>query len=378
MPRVDVVVSCPIVDSFRVRQVAGLFDVPLAERSSERFSIDVPELRAEPKWRVGLIVGPSASGKSSLARRLFGAEMSADPSWPADRAIIDGFGELGIKSVTGLLTAVGFGSPPAWVRPYRVLSGGERFRCDVARAFARGMTHRASSRAAPDQEPPIVVCDEFTSTVDRQVARCSSAAIGRGIRNDSIGCRFVAVTCHYDVAEWLEPDWMIDMATQSFTRRRLWRPSVQLQVRRCHRRAWSLFARHHYLSGTLNPAAECYVALWNDQPAALGAVLGAMGRAGHRRISRLVTLPDYQGLGIGTRLAAALGDVYTARGERLSITASHPALLAHCRRSPAWRQTKIYKTGSRPGRLRNYRGSPGRAVMTFEYVGRQPLAASGS
>ena len=71
MPRVDVVVSCPVVDSFRVRQVAGLFDVPLAERSEERFAVDVPDLCEDRQWYIGLIVGPSASGKSSLARKLF-------------------------------------------------------------------------------------------------------------------------------------------------------------------------------------------------------------------------------------------------------------------------------------------------------------------
>ena len=39
--------------------------------------------------------------------------------------------------------------------------------------------------------------------VDRNVARVVSAAVAKGIRAGQIGCRFVAVTCHYDVTEWL-------------------------------------------------------------------------------------------------------------------------------------------------------------------------------
>ena len=56
--------------------------------------------------------------------------------WPPDRAVIDGFGQRPIKDITHLLTAVGFSSPPSWIKPYRVLSNGEQFRCDLARALA--------------------------------------------------------------------------------------------------------------------------------------------------------------------------------------------------------------------------------------------------
>src|SRR5690606_24588452 len=135
-------------------------------------------------------------------------------------------------------------------------------------------------------------------------------------------------------AEWLEPDWTIDMASQTFSWRRLRRPRIELQVFRCDRGAWRVFARHHYLSGELNPAAECYVALWDGMPVAFCATLAVMGRRGYRRISRLVTLPDFQCIGIGSRLAETVAHHYATRGLKMSITASHPGLMAHCRRSP--------------------------------------------
>ena len=141
--------------------------------------------------------------------------------------MVDGLGQRPIKEITRLFTAVGFSSPPSWIKPYSVLSNGEQFRCDLARALAEGGRRKAEGRRnAADASSiippssfrlPLVVFDEFTSVVDRNVARVVSAAIAKGIRSGQIGCRFVAVTCHYDVTEWLEPDWVIDMATATFT-----------------------------------------------------------------------------------------------------------------------------------------------------------------
>ncbi len=101
------------------------------------------------------------------------------------------------------------------------------------------------------------------------------------------------------------------------------------------------------------------------------ATLSLIGRKGHRRISRIVTLPDYQGIGIGMALAEAVAQIHSAEGFRVSVTASHPALIAHCRRSPHWHCARVKKTGSPRARnfVPNYRGSAGRAVVSFEYRG---------
>src|SRR5882724_11911060 len=160
MPKVEVSVSCPVYDSFRVQQVAGMFDVPVHERAGASFSVDVPS--AEEDWQIGLIVGPSGSGKTTIARQAFSNLAAANPDWPNDRAVVDCFGDLTAKEITGLLTAVGFSSPPSWIKPYAVLSGGERFRCDLARALAAGLQ---SAAAQPAGRPPIVAFDEFTSVV---------------------------------------------------------------------------------------------------------------------------------------------------------------------------------------------------------------------
>ena len=362
MSRVVVEVGCPVHDSFRVRQVAGMFDVPWAEKLQQRFEVEVPDVAES--WQIGLIVGPSGSGKSSVARQVYGDRVYTAGDWPREQAVVDAFGDAPIKSVTGLLTAVGFSSPPSWIKPYDVLSGGEKFRCDLARALAVGWQQT-------ETEPPIVVFDEFTSVVDRNTARIGSAAAAKSIRQGHVPCRLVAVTCHYDVEEWLEPDWTIDMATQTLHRRRLRRPDIRLEIRRCRRDVWSLFARHHYLNGKLNLAARCYLATWNGVPVTFCAVLPLIGRRGAWRISRLVTLPDYQGIGIGLRVAEAIGDLYLSEGHYFGVTAAHPALLAHCRRSPRWRLRRVLKNGSRrAGKKWGYRTSAGRAVVSFEYRGK--------
>lgn len=367
MPAVDVVVTCPVYDSFRVRQVAGLFDVPLEDKLSERFTVDVPAL--DDDWRVGLIVGPSGSGKSTIARRLFAQELHQGGDWAVDRAVIDGLGAAPIKELTGLLTAVGFSSPPSWVKPYHVLSGGERFRCDLARALAVGCGARP-----PEAPLPTVVFDEFTSVVDRNVAQIGSAAIAKSLREGRLQCRFVAVTCHYDVAQWLEPDWTLDMATRAFDRRRLRRPNIDLRLFRCRRETWRLFARHHYLSGMLNPAAQCFLATWNDEAVTFCATVAQYGQRNWRRISRVVTLPDYQGIGVGLRVAEAVADVHCSEGKRVSITASHPAVMAHCRRSKRWRTTRINRSGRRASAGASVRPSMARSTVSFEYVA-DPLKA---
>ncbi len=444
MPSLDLEVQCPVFDSFRVRQVGGMFDVPLAQRASQRFTVDLPawlldeggggtvpifvagttpgvvghkngtvpldqvEVASPPvSWQIGLIVGPSGSGKSTIARALFGDRVYRPQQWASDRAVIDGFGERPIKYVTRLLTAVGFSSPPSWIKPYQVLSTGEQFRCDLARALMedagwgpadRNGSRRYTSPPSPpaplpmgegrDQLPSssasrptvhaprptssaIVAFDEFTSVVDRNVARVVSAAIAKGIRSGNLARRFVAVTCHYDVTEWLAPDWVIDMATCTFQRRCLSRPPIHLQLVRCRRGAWRLFARHHYLSGELPRYSRCFLALWNGVPVSFCATVALLGRNHRWRVTRVVTLPDYQGIGIGTATTETVAELHRQAGQRLSLTCSHPAMIAHCRRSPRWRTSGVKKTGGRASRrlAGQYQASAGRAVVSFEYVG---------
>ena len=242
---------------------------------------------------------------------------------------------------------------------------------DERKEGTSGVNSSRSSFIIHPSSFPLLAFDEFTSVVDRTVARIASAAVAKAIKRGSIRCRLVAVTCHYDVTEWLQPDWVIDMATGQFSRRCLRRPPIDLEIFRCRRGAWSMFARHHYLSGSLSRAARCYLATWDGVPVAFCATVTLIGQRNRWRISRIVTLPDYQGVGIGTSVLETVAGLHKDQGHRVNATASHPAVIAHWRRSPRWRPISVKKTGSADARkfIHNYRGSGGRAVVSAEYVG---------
>src|SRR3972149_10391368 len=172
MPEHHVTVECPIASSFAVDQVRGMFDLALAEVASESFDVELPA--HDEDWRIGVIVGPSGSGKTTIGREAYGdAFVEGGFRWERGKAVVDQFGKLSLKVVTQMLTSVGFSSPPAWVKPHHVLSGGERFRCDLARRLFR--------------PGDLVAFDEFTSVVDRNVAKIRSAAVAQSIRQGRIG-----------------------------------------------------------------------------------------------------------------------------------------------------------------------------------------------
>jgi len=299
----------------RVLQCAGLFDLPNPAQSVETWSVDVD---LPPAWNIGLIVGPSGSGKSTLAAELLGEHIAEPNAWGAGSILDDFPAAMSIHDIVELLSSVGFSSPPAWMRPFHALSNGQQFRVTLARALADAR--------------PITVVDEFTSVVDRTVAQVGSAAVASAVRRR--GQRFVAVTCHYDVAEWLCPDWVIEMPSGTLTRGSLRRPSIELEVRRVHYSAWDVFRAHHYLTADINRSAACYVAWWRGEPVTFASVIPQMASRSWRA-HRSVCLPDFQGIGIGHALQAKIASMYACVGE-FTMKISAPAVIAHAMRSPDW------------------------------------------
>ena len=347
--------NCPIQNSFRIQQIAGMFDMPVADQATRHITFETPALAAD--WKIGLIVGPSGSGKSTIARYLFGEDAMHKHRWPREAAVIDSLGKHPIKTITHALIAVGFGSPPSWLKPYHILSTGEQLRVNLARALLNAGTRT-------------VVFDEFTSVVHRTVAHVGSATVAKAIRSDHFHCQFVAVTCHDDIIPWLAPDWILDMTTGKITTKRPRKPKINFDVIPCEQALWKTFAQHHYLSGSLNNAARCFVALWRKKPVAFCASLPLIGHKNRRRISRLVTLPDYQGIGIGSAILGAVAEQHRLEGYRVNITTSHPAMIDHLRRNLSWRTVDVKPTGTHASkRFRNScRDSIGRAVVSFEYT----------
>jgi GNAT superfamily N-acetyltransferase len=149
------------------------------------------------------------------------------------------------------------------------------------------------------------------------------------------------------------------------------RPPIELEIHRCDVAAWELFKRHHYLSGGLPRGARCYLTTWNGIPVNFCATVALIAKKDHRRFTRIVTLPDFQGIGIGMRAMAAVAKLHRAEGLRINVTSSHPVLVRHCERSPVWKLIDVRKSSvpRRSARFATYRYAAGRTVVSFEYRG---------
>lgn len=360
MPSAHIVKSVPVARTPRVLQVEGIFDIPPVAESREEWAVNLP--LEEQEWNIGLIVGPSGCGKTTIARALWGDRVVSGFDWPEDESILDGFPKkMLIQDIVELLSSVGFSSPPLWLRPFRVLSTGQQMRVNLARLLA--------------EYPDFAVMDEFTSVVDRTVAQIGSAAVAKAVRRRKQ--KFVAVTCHYDVLEWLQPDWVYQPHCNEF----LWRfpqrhPPIHLTVRRVDSAAWELFRPYHYLNHTFNRSARSFVAFLDGEiPVAFQAVI----KSPHRdrniyRGHRAVCLPDYQGVGIGSALITYVASAYRGLGYRILSTTSSPALIKSRSRDPRWKCVRPPRLSSPRGKtagksFRSWTPAINRLTSTWEYIG---------
>ena len=185
MPSFDIVKKLDIKETYRVARVLSDFEMDKSKGDVHfKGEIEIPE-----NWNVGLIYGASGTGKTTLVKELFPNAVVDEFSWGGWAFLDDFQKDIPFEEISKTLYAVGMGSVPSWVRPFHVLSNGEKMRVTLARGLL---------------ERDFFVFDEFTSVVDRQVAKVCSLAVSRYCKKHKK--KFLAVSCHKDVVEWLEPD----------------------------------------------------------------------------------------------------------------------------------------------------------------------------
>ena len=321
----DIILKSTIERDAFVDYVAEAYDIQNVAESVTRVSnnLYLPE-----SWNIGVIYGGSGTGKSTLLRTL--GEIKT-PTFDPTKPLISNFDFTTPENAANILSSMGLASVPSWLRPFHTLSNGEQDRARIAWLIGS---------ASNDD---VVLIDEFTSVVDRDVAAAMSNSISKYIART--GKRVVLASCHFDIMEWLQPDWIYSptkgrVEIRDCLRRR---PQIQLEVFRCRYETWNVFKQHHYLTDELNKAAKCYCVTWNDKPVAFIGVLpfpsGWVQNA--FRVSRLVVLPDFQGLGIGFKLLSYVSSLYVAEGMRMYIKTSNPGLGEKLVSTPlVWRETE--------------------------------------
>ena len=327
-------------------------------------NINLPDL---PDQGIVLIVGTSGSGKSTILRSL-GARQTISVS-PCS-TVIENFStpERGEE----LLLAAGLRSIPAWFRPPNTLSNGEYHRFEMAIALDQG----------------IECIDEFTSVVDRDTAKSLAYSVRQWF-NKNPGVLYIA-SCHRDIIDWLDPDWVYDTDLQKLDNRRSLlpvgrRPPITLTIRSTTPDYWRYFSKYHYLDTRMSRSVHCYVGLIDDKPVAFHAAIHSTNRDIHSywRGHRTVVLPEFQGMGIGTAFSDAIAQLYVDRGLRYFSKTAHPSFGEHRQNSPLWRATStnlksrlgsyLLKDGT-ARKMPGYGGTTtardaGRVCYSHEYIG---------
>jgi GNAT superfamily N-acetyltransferase len=89
-----------------------------------------------------------------------------------------------------------------------------------------------------------------------------------------------------------------------------------------------MFRQYHYLNGSMGAGVRCYVAIYQGKPVAFIAVACVRMKAKYYRVSRLVVIPDYQGIGIGKRFLNFIAKLYTAQTKMpFYILTSNPQII---------------------------------------------------
>ena len=360
MPSFDFIKEVEVDQTFRVAKVQGMFDIPTKQKQTLKWKGEIPIENFN--WNIGAIVGHSGTGKTVLSKELWPNNYVTDFKWSSSSILDDFDKKYTPKEITSLLSAVGLSSPPVWIRPYKVLSNGQQFRANIARALSLNKN--------------LVVYDEFTSVVDRDVAKVASHAVQKYIRKKNQ--KFIAVSCHFDFLDWLEIDWLFNINDGSFSRRRLRRPKVKIEIYEGLLKAWKMFHLYHYLTSSIHRSARvflCFISWEKSKKNLVGffSILPSVGHKGWWRGHRTAVLPDYQGLGIGNKMIEITAEhLWKSEKKRFRETTSSPSLVYHrIKRPHMWRcaqsssmQSPIHKSSKIVG----LKSSSGRLTTRWEYI----------
>ena len=362
MQNFNIIRKTELSDSYRVRATIDRFTMEDA-KFSENFK---GSINLDMKWNIGCIVGASGTGKTTIGKEVFGDNFITNFEYKEKCVLDDMPKNIDLNDIYKAFTSVGFASPPDWVKPYYVLSNGQKMRVDLARCLLEDME--------------LVAFDEFTSVVNREVAKVGSLAIQKAVRRNNK--KFIAIGVHRDILDWLQPDWVFDTDTMEFySKDLLWkRPDIELQVFESPKDKkqffWKPLSKYHYLDSSLHNGTRQFIGVVDGEVVAHTSYINFPMKKRWKREHRLVVHPDWQGIGIGTKFQKAVADIVYNEGNTVICTTTTPALVKAMQKDKDWvlyrkgRSKSTYDKSMAEKHLGNKK-SDDRITYSFCYKGRK-------
>lgn len=201
MPSFNIIKKSKIPQDYRTDYVIGKFDLDLDGEVTEEFTGELPIEDIE--WDIGLIVGGSGTGKTTIAKQLFEDDyFKNNIITDQENPIIQTVGKnKPTDEVLKTFNKVGLNTVWSYLKPYHVLSNGEKMRVELAEALLL------------DRE--LIVFDEFTSVIDRTVAKTCCLNIHKVMKQNK-NKKIIFISCHRDIIDYLRPDWVYDTDIHKF------------------------------------------------------------------------------------------------------------------------------------------------------------------
>ena len=351
-----------IINDDYTQYVYETFDIQNKEETSVSIPMNLSEI-ADFKWNIGVILGGSGSGKTTILKEMGDLKK---PNFNAEKPLISNFSWLSPQNAALVLTSMGLSSVPTWLRPFSILSNGEQYRAVLSYLVANA------------KKDETILVDEYTSVVDRDVAKAMSYALQKYVRRENKS--IILASCHYDILDWLMPDWTYSLQNGGVLERGDWlrqgRPKIELQVSRVEFETWNFFKKHHYLTENVNKSCKFLLFEWNDKPVGIVASLNSPGasRANAVSLSRTVVLPDYQGMGIGQKISDFTAAILKQNNHRVYTRTINPALGIYRSKSLLWKATGTNGKDANLGKRTREDGKQAadrknRVSYSFEYIG---------
>ena len=293
--QIEVILKSDVNKDFRCQVAANSLDIDVEKKSIHHLKINNIEI--PKKWNIGLIYGNSGSGKTTMIKHLFG-ENIFNVQLDEEEPIINQLPKnMSYEDCAKMLNGIGLNSVPCWIRPVKTLSNGQKARAEAVYLMTKS--------------DDIVFIDEWTSVVDRTVAKAMSLCLYKYAKRNNK--KLILCSCHQDVLEWLQPNWMIDCNKQKFILPKTedfffkTREKLEFTIKEIDRTSWKYFSKYHYLSERL-PGGKIYLygLFHNDNQIGFQCFANYTPHKKGTIIifhsNRTVIHPDYNGLGLGIKL----------------------------------------------------------------------------